>query len=62
MAPVSRFLSGIILPYETFGSQLNSKGETVDNDLEKFNFQQAGEVLVDVWNDAIIDTHPVVAG
>ena len=48
MAPVSRFLSGIILPYETFGSLLNSKGETVDDDLEKFNFQQAGEVLVDV--------------
>ena len=59
MAPLSRFLAGIILPHDTFGSHLNAKGETVDNDLERENFQKAGETLAEVWNEAVIDQHPV---
>ena len=39
MDPFGRFLSGIILPNEIFGSHLNSKEETVYDDLEKRNFQ-----------------------
>ncbi len=61
MAPLSRFLAGIILPYDTFGSHLNSQGVTVDDELEKQNFQKAGETLAAVWNEAIIDQFPVVA-
>lgn len=61
MAPLSRFLAGIILPYETFGSHLNSQGDTIDEELEKRNFQKAGEVLAEVWSESVIDGHPVVA-
>ncbi len=61
MAPLSRFLSALVLPYESFGMHLNSRGDTVDDELEKRNFQQAGETLAEVWKEAIIDTHPVIA-
>jgi hypothetical protein len=61
MAPLSRFLAGIILPYETFGSHLNSQGRTIHDDLEKSNFKKAGEILAEVWNEAIIDGFPVRA-
>ena len=48
MAPLSRFLAGIILPYETFGSHLNSQGVTVDIAREQSNFKKAGETLAEV--------------
>lgn len=35
MAPLSRELSGVILPHEHFGSHLNSQQETLDENLEK---------------------------
>ena len=54
MAPLSRFLAGIILPHDTFGSHLNARGETVDVDRERENFQKAGETLAEVWNEAVI--------
>ena len=50
MAPLSRFLAGIILPYESYGSHLNSQGVTIDAAREKSNFKQAGETLAEVWN------------
>jgi len=61
MAPLSRFLAGIILPYETFGSHLNSQRATVDQSLEKLNFRKAGETLAEVWSEAVIDNFPVVS-
>lgn len=38
MAPLSRELSGVILPHEYFGSHLNAQQETVDDALEKKEF------------------------
>jgi hypothetical protein len=61
MAPLSRFLAGLILPHETFGCHLNSQGETVDEELEKRNFQQAGQALAEVWSEAVIDNYPVIS-
>lgn len=61
MAPLSRQLAGLILPHDIFGSHLNSKGETVDEDVEKANFQKAGETLAEVWNETVIDNFPVIA-
>ena len=61
MAPLSRFLAGIIPPYEAFGSHLNAQGITILNDLEKSNFKKAGEVLAEVWNEAVIDGFPIIA-
>ena len=61
MAPLSHALSGVVLPHDSFGSHLNSKAETVDVDLEKKNFQKAGEVLCELWNDMTIDGYDVQA-
>jgi len=61
MAPLSKDLSGIVLPHEHYGSHLNSAGKTVDLDLEKRNFQKAGEVLAEIWSNTKIDGHATVA-
>ncbi|XP_032779890.2 uncharacterized protein LOC116918320 [Daphnia magna] len=61
MAPLSRDLSGLILPHEHFGSHLNNSGLTVDVELEKQNFQYAGETLAEIWSGSIIDSFPVIA-
>ncbi|XP_068989951.1 uncharacterized protein [Neodiprion pinetum] len=61
MAPLSRELSGLILPYDHFGSHLNDQGKTIDNELEIKNFEHAGNVLCDVWNRMEIDGYSVHA-
>lgn len=61
MASFSRVLGGLVLPHDHLGSHLNGAGQTVDEDLEKRNFQYAGETLADVWSGMIIDGHPVTA-
>ncbi|KAF2881501.1 hypothetical protein ILUMI_24679 [Ignelater luminosus] len=61
MAPLSRELSGLILPHDSYGTHPDKQGRTTNFDLEKKNFQKAGEVLVEVWNSIVIDHHEVVA-
>lgn len=61
MAPLSRELSGLILPHDSYGTHLDEQGRTTDFDLEKMNFQKAGEVLAEIWNSMVIDHHEVVA-
>ena len=61
MVKFSQELSGVILPHNKFGSHLNSKGETIDPELEKKNFMHAGKVLAEIWSGMIIDGHPVLA-
>lgn len=60
MAPLSKDLCGVILPYDVFGTHLNKSGKKVDVELEK-NFRKAGELLADLWSEHVIDGHPVVA-
>lgn len=60
MAPLSRDLCGLILPFDSYGSHLNASGKTVNVELERKNFQRAGELLAGVWGDKIIDGHPVI--
>jgi len=60
MAPLSRDLSGLILPHESFGTHLNKSGKTVNQELEIKNFQRAGELLSEVWSQRVIDGFPVV--
>ena len=57
---LSKELSGLVLPAETFGSHLQH-GKTIDEALEERNFESAGEVLADVWNKMVIDEHDVTA-
>lgn len=49
------------MPCDHFGNHLDSKGKTVDSDLELKNFQKAGEILAEVWNELVINNYPVVA-
>ena len=48
MAPLSKDLSGVILPYDTYGFHLDSSNKTVDFELEKTNFAAAGKSLAEI--------------
>ena len=61
MYHLSKEMTALVLPYETFGKHLNSSGDTIDEDLERENFKAAGEILKEVWSNLVIDSHPVVA-
>lgn len=61
MAPLSRDLAGLILPHDSFGSHLNNSLKCIDVELEKRNFQKAGQVLSEVWSGTLIDGEPVLA-
>lgn len=53
MAPLSKDVSGIILPYDAYGNHLDKSGRTVDDELEKRNFAAAGEALAEVWSSSV---------
>ena len=59
MAPLSAALAGEVLPHDHFGSHLHDPGNTIDTDLERKNFEKAGEILCDIWNNISIDNHTV---
>ena len=50
MAPLSKYLAGIILKHESFGSHLHGIGKTIDFDLEINNFFVAMDVVSEVWS------------
>ena len=54
MAPLSKDTSGIILPFDTFGSHLNSSNKTIDPILEEKNFKAAGKNLAEVWSEQLL--------
>ena len=58
MFHLSKELSGIVLPAETYGSHLKD-GKTIDEELEEKNFEAAGQVLSEVWSNLVIDDYPV---
>lgn len=61
MSPLSRDLAGVILDHQKLGTHLNEKGETIDLDLEKKNFEHAGNVLAEIWSETVIDKYPTIA-
>ena len=61
MTPLSDNVAGVILPHDTFGSHIDSKGDTIDRDLEIKNFAYAGKVLGDIWSHTIINGFPTVS-
>ena len=61
MYPLSKALTGVVLPYETFGSHLDGQGKTVDTELEEKNFKAAGKILADIWDGMEVDGHRVTA-
>ena len=58
MAPLSKELSGVLLPHDKFGSHLDSQNRTIDEELETKNFQFAGESLAEIWSEMIYDKFP----
>ena len=60
MAPLSKELSGLILPHDKYGSHLNDQGLTIDTDLKKKNFAFAGSTLAEIWSQTVVDSHPIV--
>ena len=61
MAPLSHDITGLILPYDFYGSHLSDSGVTVNVDLEKLNFRKAGQMLAERWNHSVIDGFPCFA-
>ena len=61
MAPLSHDIAGVILPHDAFGTHLDGNGKTVDEELEKQNFQRASELLGEIWSKTVIDGHAVDA-
>ena len=61
MAPLSKELAGVVIPHDVCGTHLDSSGRTIDEELEKTNFQKAGEILASIWNGLVLDGHEVVA-
>lgn len=55
MAVLSKALSGIILPYDHYGTHLDTNGNTIDEELEKLNFSYAGKTLAEIWSETVID-------
>lgn len=53
MAPLSKALSGLVLPYDTFGSHLDSSKRTINAELERKNFKSAGEILAEIWSEMV---------
>jgi len=61
MAPLSRELAEVILPHEHYGTHLDGSGKTVDDQLEKQNFEHAGKTLAEIWGSTTVDGYPVIA-
>ena len=61
MAPMSKALSGILLPHEIFGTHLDSSRKTICTNLEKHNFKAGGEILAKVWEEIVLDNFFLVA-
>lgn len=61
MAPLSRELAGLILSHDHYGSHLDSQGKTIDEELEKQNFEFAGKTLAELWSQVVIDGAPTIS-
>ena len=59
MAPLSKLTASVILPFDSFGSHLDSSNKTIDLALEEKNFEAAGNILAEVFNGNKIDGYDV---
>ena len=60
MYHLSRALTGVVLPVDTYGTHLRN-GKTIDTELEVRNFEAAGEVLGKLFEELVIDDYKVTA-
>ena len=61
MAPLSKEMAALILEHQHFGTHLNDRGDTIDEELKIKNFEYAGSVLAEIWSAMVFDDHPTVA-
>ncbi|GBM34693.1 hypothetical protein AVEN_233375-1 [Araneus ventricosus] len=61
MAPLSKELSGLILPHEQYRSHLDAQGNTINPKLEEKNFEYARKCLAEVWSAVVLDNYPTIA-
>ncbi|GBP72732.1 hypothetical protein EVAR_75351_1 [Eumeta japonica] len=60
MAPLSRELTGVVLPHDYFGTHLDSSGRTLDESLKRI-ISKGRDILAEIWSAVCIDGHEVVA-
>ena len=48
MSSLSKELSGVTLPHDHFGTDLNHNNKTINEELELQNFEYAGEILAEL--------------
>ena len=61
MFHLSKELTGVLLPHDTYGTHLDNNGQTVDVELELKNFEAAGTTLCNIWNNLVIDGYQTFA-
>lgn len=61
MYHLSKELTGVVLPHDTYGTHLDNAGNTVDVDLEMRNFEAAGGTLSQIWGNLVIDGYPTTS-
>lgn len=61
MPKLSYALAGVLLKHDHYGSHLDASGRTIDAELERKNFEKAGELCCELWNKIEIAKEKVVA-
>ena len=54
MTPLSKALTGLVMPHDSCGSHLNPSGEAVHPGLEKKNFKIAGKILSQIRKGLVL--------
>ena len=58
MTPLSKALTGLVIPNDSCVSHLNPSGETVDPELQKKNSKVAGNILCQILGEMVLDGKP----
>ena len=61
MSRLTKEMSMLVIPHDTFGNHLDADGNTIDEELELKNFGHAGRVLAEVWSGLVINNFNVVS-
>ena len=58
MTPLSKALTGLVIPNDSCVFHLNPSGETVDPELQKKNSKVAGNILCQILGELVLDGKP----
>lgn len=61
MAPLSKMMSGLILPHDHYGTHLDTQRRTTDSELDLKICEYADEALASIWSSLVIDGESVRA-